>query len=88
MVIQHGRVQQQMSQELTEIVEATNRRLQRAVAAQSPRGRLIVTEESGHNIPFELPELVLAAIREVVEAARMSAPGRLSSKAPVHAAAS
>lgn len=56
-----------MNQALTEVVEETNRRLQAAVAAQSSRGRLIVAEESGHNIPFDQPHLVLAAIRELVE---------------------
>lgn len=69
-VIQHGRLQPQMNEELTEVVEDTNRRLQSALAAQSPQGRLVVAENSGHNIPFDEPEVVLAAIQEVVEAAR------------------
>jgi len=32
-----------------------------------PKGQLIVTENSGHGIPFEEPELVVSAIRRVVE---------------------
>lgn len=34
-----------------------------------PGGQLIVTEKSGHGIPFEEPELVISAIRQVVERA-------------------
>jgi pimeloyl-ACP methyl ester carboxylesterase len=34
-----------------------------------PGSRLIVTDRSGHNIPIELPELVVATIRQVVEEA-------------------
>lgn len=71
-VIQHGRVEPQMNEELTAVVEETNRRLQAAVAAQSPQGRLIVAEESGHNIPYEQPEVVLAAIRDIVAASQWS----------------
>jgi pimeloyl-ACP methyl ester carboxylesterase len=36
---------------------------------QFPRGHLIVTENSGHGVPFEEPELVVKAIREVVDRA-------------------
>lgn len=63
-----------MNAELTGIVEETNRRLQRAVAAQSTQGRSVIAEQSGHNIPFEQPELVLQAIREVVEVVSEGAP--------------
>jgi pimeloyl-ACP methyl ester carboxylesterase len=35
-----------------------------------PGGRLVVAEQSSHGIPFEQPELVVAAVREVVEAVR------------------
>lgn len=51
-----------MNAEPTGIVEETNRRLQRTVAAQSKQGRLVIAEKSGHNIPFEQPELVLQAV--------------------------
>ena len=73
-VIQHGRVQPQMNAELTGNVGETNQRLQRAVVAQSTQGRLVIAEQSGHNIPFEQPELVLQAIREVVEAVSEGMP--------------
>lgn len=63
-----------MNAEPTGIVEETNRRLQRTVAAQSKQGRLVIAEKSGHNIPFEQPELVLQAIREVVEAVSEGMP--------------
>jgi pimeloyl-ACP methyl ester carboxylesterase len=35
-----------------------------------PGARLIVTHDSGHNIPIEQPQLVVETIREVVRAAR------------------
>jgi pimeloyl-ACP methyl ester carboxylesterase len=44
-------------------------------AALSPRGRHVVAERSGHFVHHDEPELVLAAIEEVVRAARASAPG-------------
>jgi pimeloyl-ACP methyl ester carboxylesterase len=44
--------------------------LQAELAALSPRGKLVVAENSGHYIQVDQPELVVAAIREVVEAAR------------------
>lgn len=39
--------------------------LQTDLAAQSTQGELIVAEHSGHNLPYEQPELVLAAIRRL-----------------------
>jgi pimeloyl-ACP methyl ester carboxylesterase len=35
-----------------------------------PNGRLVVTEDSGHNVGIEQPELVVETVREVVAAAR------------------
>ena len=35
-----------------------------------PGGRLVVAERSDHGIPFAQPELVVDAVREVVEAVR------------------
>lgn len=32
-----------------------------------PGGRLVVTEQSGHNVPLEQPELVVSTIREAVD---------------------
>jgi pimeloyl-ACP methyl ester carboxylesterase len=40
--------------------------LQRANAARSPRGRVVVAPRSHHRIAEDQPELVIAAIREVV----------------------
>jgi pimeloyl-ACP methyl ester carboxylesterase len=37
-----------------------------------PGGRLIITENSGHGIPFEEPELVIKTIREVVNRTRLA----------------
>lgn len=35
-----------------------------------PNGKLVVTEKSGHGIPFEEPELIVSAIKEMVELTR------------------
>jgi pimeloyl-ACP methyl ester carboxylesterase len=43
---------------------------QRQLVALSPRGRHVVATRSGHWIPFDEPELVVALIREVVETVR------------------
>lgn len=51
-------------------VIASHRRL----AQSSSRGRHVVAVKSGHWIPFDEPELVVEAIREVVDAARQRAP--------------
>jgi len=61
---------------------------QRELAAESlgyeewlagvPRGELVVTEQSGHNVAIEQPELVVTTIRRAVEAARATR-GRESS---------
>jgi pimeloyl-ACP methyl ester carboxylesterase len=34
---------------------------------QFAQGRLIITEKSGHGIPFEEPELVISAVHQIVE---------------------
>ena len=44
--------------------------LQRANAALSPEGRVVVAPRSHHRIAEDQPELVVSAIREVVDAAR------------------
>jgi hypothetical protein len=44
--------------------------LQQDLVGQSSRGQLIVAEQSGHNIPYQQPELVLAAITRVLAVAR------------------
>ena len=48
--------------------EPTLLRLQRDLAALSPQGVLIVAEGAGHDVHLERPDLVVAAIRGVVDA--------------------
>ena len=48
--------------------------LQAALAALVPGARRVVATESGHYIQLQQPELVIAAIREVAEAARRAPP--------------
>jgi pimeloyl-ACP methyl ester carboxylesterase len=42
----------------------------RAWVEQFPGGQLVVTENSGHGIPFEEPGLIVRTIREVLERVR------------------
>lgn len=49
------------------------RELQIDLSKRSSNGRLVVAEKSGHDIHVDQPELVVAAIREVVETARTKA---------------
>ena len=44
--------------------------LQGRLAAAYPHGERVVAEKSGHYVPFDEPELVVEAIRRVVEEAR------------------
>ena len=46
------------------------RQLQQELAQLVPGGRLVIATESGHDIQDEQPELVLDAIRDVVQAVR------------------
>jgi pimeloyl-ACP methyl ester carboxylesterase len=41
-----------------------------------PGSRLVVTDRSGHNVPIEQPELVVATIRQVVDEATRRSPAR------------
>ena len=77
-VIRHGKVQEQMMPDVTQVMEETNERLQSKVAQQSENARLIVAEESGHAIQMDQPKLVVQAIMEVVEAVRAARPYRPS----------
>jgi pimeloyl-ACP methyl ester carboxylesterase len=54
--------------------EPRRRAEQEALANSSPQGRHIVVPASGHWIQLDRPEAVVAAVREVVEAARGAAP--------------
>jgi pimeloyl-ACP methyl ester carboxylesterase len=44
--------------------------LQAALARESTRGKLVPAAQSGHNIHLDQPQLVITAIRELVDAAR------------------
>ena len=44
--------------------------MQAELAAQSSNGEQIVAEQSGHYIQLEQPQLVIDAVRQVVEAAQ------------------
>jgi pimeloyl-ACP methyl ester carboxylesterase len=44
--------------------------LQAELAQRSPQGRLVIAERSGHNIHHSQPEIVVDAIRQIVDAGR------------------
>jgi pimeloyl-ACP methyl ester carboxylesterase len=48
--------------------------LHAAIAAKSPRGKQVIVPNSGHRIFEAQPDAVIAAVREVVDAARMATP--------------
>ncbi len=47
--------------------------LQRQFAARSRRGRQVVVPESGHGMPIEAPDAIVAAVREIVTTTRSGA---------------
>jgi pimeloyl-ACP methyl ester carboxylesterase len=51
-------------------VQSTHDEMHAELAKLSLNGRLVMVEESGHDIHLDQPELVIDAIRQVVEAAR------------------
>jgi pimeloyl-ACP methyl ester carboxylesterase len=71
-VLSHGKPQPMpgLPAEVNREFEQTWQQLQDELTAQSSRGKRIVAEQSGHYIQFDQPELVINAIREVIEAAR------------------
>jgi pimeloyl-ACP methyl ester carboxylesterase len=73
-VLSHGKEQQMpgLPAEATHEFEQIWQQMQSELAAQSSRGKRIVAEKSGHYIQLDQPELVIDAIREVVEAVRAS----------------
>jgi pimeloyl-ACP methyl ester carboxylesterase len=73
-VLAHGRPEPSPPGWPGEEVERLWQQLQRELAQLTPRGRLVVATESGHDIPHEQPELVLDAIRDVVLAVRADDP--------------
>jgi pimeloyl-ACP methyl ester carboxylesterase len=71
-VLSHGKTQHMpgLSTEVNREFEQTWQQMQSELTAQSLNGKLIVAEQSGHYIQLDQPELVIVAIREVVEAVR------------------
>jgi pimeloyl-ACP methyl ester carboxylesterase len=73
-VLSHGKTQQMagLSTEVSREFEQIWQQMQSELAAQSACGKRIVAETSGHYVQFDQPELVIDAIREVVEAVHTS----------------
>ena len=69
-VLTHGRPWVWPPGSPTAVLEALWRPLQEKLAALTPDALLIVAAQSGHFIPGDQPELVIAAIRQVVDAVR------------------
>lgn len=71
-VLSHGLAQviPGVADEVNEGYETAWQAMQGELAAQSSRGRHVIVEGSGHNIHHDQPAAVVAAIRDVVEAAR------------------
>jgi pimeloyl-ACP methyl ester carboxylesterase len=71
-VISHGVPQAVpgMPDEVNQAYEAAWQEMQVEIAGLSARGRRVVAEKSGHNIHHEQPDLVVEAIRQVVEEVR------------------
>ena len=38
--------------------------------SKSSRGKLVIAESSGHNIPYDQPEIIVEAVREMYEELR------------------
>ena len=49
---------------------STLRLMQDVLAALSPRGRVVVVEDSGHGIQLDRPDVVIAAIYQVLASTR------------------
>lgn len=70
-VLMHGKTAPMMaSAEVSELLEQTFAECQKRLAALSSNGRLVIAEESTHTIHLDQPDLVVDAIREVVEVSR------------------
>ncbi len=69
-VLTHGRPWDWPAGYPADDLEAVWLPLQEQLAAGVPDSRLIVAEQSGHFIPGDQPDLVIAAIQQVVEAVR------------------
>jgi pimeloyl-ACP methyl ester carboxylesterase len=70
-VLTHGRPDEPDSDpRLAQADERLWRNLQAEIAALVPKSKHVIAEQSGHDIHHDQPDLVVAAIRDVVEAAR------------------
>ncbi len=69
-VVTHGRPWDWPPDYPAAALEAVWPPLQEELAALTPDARLVVAEESGHFIPGDEPDVVIAAIRQVVDAVR------------------
>jgi pimeloyl-ACP methyl ester carboxylesterase len=71
-VLSHGKTQQLpgLSAQVSREFEQVCQQMHVELTAQSSNGKRIVAEKSSHYIQLDQPELVIDAIREVVEAAR------------------
>ncbi|HET6314713.1 MAG TPA: alpha/beta fold hydrolase, partial [Chloroflexia bacterium] len=70
LVLTHGRILEHPPGWPVEAVERAWREAQEGLAKRSPKGRLIVAQNSGHFIHRDEPQLVIDSIREVLQAAR------------------
>ncbi len=79
-VLSHGKAQHMpgLSAEVDREFEQTWLQMQCELAQQSSRGKRIVAEQSGHYIQLDQPELVISAIREVVETVQHRQPEMLA----------
>jgi pimeloyl-ACP methyl ester carboxylesterase len=69
-VDQFAALERQVPPEDVEHLRAVVGELQAELAALSPHGRQVMVEDSGHYIQVDQPQMVIDAIREVVEAVR------------------
>ena len=69
-VLTHGRPDPSGDPRLVDADERLWQKLQAEIASLVPRSKHVIAERSGHDIHHEQPELVVAAIRDVVEAVR------------------
>ncbi|MBK8020947.1 MAG: alpha/beta hydrolase [Chloroflexi bacterium] len=71
-VLSHGIpfVYDKLPDAVNQAYESVWQELQSELTALSPQGKRIVAEKSGHNIMLDQPELVIAAIRDVLTAVR------------------
>jgi pimeloyl-ACP methyl ester carboxylesterase len=71
-VLSHGKTPHMpgLSAEVSQEFKQVFQQMHVELAAQSSKGKRIVAEKSGHYVQLDQPELVVDAIRQVVEAAR------------------